>query len=82
MNPRGEEGKDDEMKEAVRRQIGLVIGVERINEPRGHQVGELGESPRHRHDQREHEVGAAEHEQPRARIGGLDSIEPPDRQRR
>ena len=51
------------MKEAVRRQIGLVIGVERINEPRGHQVGELGESPRHRHDQREHEVGAAEHEQ-------------------
>ena len=61
--PRNEEGKDDEMKETVGREISLVIGVERINEPCGHQRGKLGESPRHRHDQREHEVGAAEHEQ-------------------
>jgi len=56
--PRDEEGKDDEMHEAVRREISLVIRVERINEPRRHHVGELGETPRHRHDQCEHEVRA------------------------
>ncbi len=62
--PRDEEGKDDEMKQAVRRQIGLVVGIEGIDKPRGHQVGEFGESPRHGHDQGKHEIGAAEHDQP------------------
>ena len=58
MNPRDEERKDDEMHEAVGRKIGFVIGVERINEPRRHHVGELGEAPRHRHDQCEQKVDA------------------------
>jgi hypothetical protein len=56
--PRDEEGQDDEMNEPVGREVGLVIGVERINKPRRHHVSDFGESPRHRHDQCEHEVGA------------------------
>ena len=58
QEPRDEEGKDDEMHEAIGREISLVIRVERINEPGRHHVGELGEASRHGHDQCEHEVGA------------------------
>ena len=56
--PRDEEGKDDETHEAVGPKIGFVIRVERINEPRRHHVGNSGKTPRHRHDQCEHEVDA------------------------
>src|SRR6185437_1588585 len=53
---RNEESKDYKMEYAVGRKIGLVIGVERVDEPGGHPMGKLGESPRHRHHQRENKV--------------------------
>ena len=33
------------MKQTIRREIGLVVGVERFDEPPWHQMGEFGESP-------------------------------------
>ena len=48
-----EEGKDDEVQEAIRCQVGLVVRIERIEQPNGHRVTDLRESSGHRHDEGE-----------------------------
>src|SRR6185436_20464087 len=58
------ESEYDEMYNAVRRKIHLVVRIEGMEKPGRHPAGELWKPSRHRHDEREREIGASKHEQP------------------
>src|SRR6476620_2684822 len=60
--PVDEEGKHDEMDEPVGREVGFVVGIERIVKP-CHRMSDLRKSPRHRHNERKQQVGAPEPQQ-------------------